>query len=85
MVRSRETPKGFGLFYRGNPILSFNSLLGKAMELSIPKRKCNKMILPKNRKSSNKSVSFSVIYVHFLFFVFRNELNYSWRHQTDSK
>ena len=61
-----------GFSYAENPMLTFNSFLGKAMELSFPKRKCNKMIVPKNRKINDETVPFLVIQVLFCLFSFKN-------------
>ena len=52
-------------------MLTFNSFLGKAMELSFPERKCNKMIVPENRKINDETVPFLVIQVLFCLLSFK--------------
>ena len=47
-----------GFSYAGNPMLTFNTFLGKAIELSFPERKCNKMIVPKIGKVMMKLFPF---------------------------
>ena len=69
MISSAGRPlKILGFSYPGNPILIFNSFLGKAIELSLPERKSNKMIVPKDRKFNDVTVTFRVIQVHFFLF-----------------
>ena len=53
-------------------MLTFNSYLGKAMIFLFPERKWNKMIVPKNRKSNDETVSILVIQVHFCLFALKN-------------
>ena len=61
-----------GFSYAGNTMLTFNSFLGKAMELSFPERKYNKMIVPKNRKRNDEIVSFLVIEVLIVSFFLKS-------------